>query len=416
MSGTGRLEVLIGSDLYPQADGSGSVVVAGTVIATSDGVTREILVPLGGAAEAKPVELEPGHYVVQATLPSGRVLCTAVEVAAGGTARVELAAYGSPHETHAFQYAMGNLQTSAGYERANPRPLYSPHRELLFDSSPLWAPASVRHLVAPAAPGYAALNAAPSLHALADSVVLPLPGTPVGDPVPSGDTITELYRFGAPGGASPAERHYLTIAAEGTAHLATLPVPWIGMDGTGCTVEVMLNRGLRPVAGPVTVTVWDARLGGGLAYLGTGALMQAATVFRDVQAMLLEKASNPLAAAAAAYVLVGTEGTGTLQPWDPWLENLAAWFPSLADGLILCAARRLRTAGSEAAAEAVKPLLAEAFGRGLPAYTLGLVWLADLLAEFPEDPDFARMHQEVRRLSWRVDMHEPFVVIKFEGE
>ncbi|WP_345600491.1 hypothetical protein, partial [Thermocatellispora tengchongensis] len=71
---------------------------------------------------------------------------------------------------------------------------------------------------------------------------------------------------------------------------------------------------------------------------------------------------------------------------------------------------------SAAEAEALKPLLAEAFGRGLPAYTLGLVWLADLLAEFPEDPGCVRMHQQVRRLSWRADMREPFVVLKFEGE
>ena len=48
----------------------------------------------------------------------------------------------------------------------------------------------------------------------------------------------------------------------------------------------------------------------------------------------------------------------------------------------------------------------------MPVYTLGLTWLIDGLSVFPDDPDCAAALQQVRQLCWRVDMREPFVVLR----
>jgi hypothetical protein len=41
-----------------------------------------------------------------------------------------------------------------------------------------------------------------------------------------------------------------------------------------------------------------------------------------------------------------------------------------------------------------------------------LTWLIDGLSAFPEDPACVAALQQVRQLCWRVDMREPFVVLR----
>jgi hypothetical protein len=162
----------------------------------------------------------------------------------------------------------------------------------------------------------------------------------------------------------------------------------------------------------IGVAVRDPAIGAGLAYLANGALSHAATLFEDVLAMLYGQVQNPLAAAAAGYVLAGTEITQDPTEWDSWIENLHDWFPSMSDGSILWAVRSLRTARSDDDVERARNRLLEAFARGLPIFTLGLSWLVDALSEFPDDERCRAALDQVRRLSWRVDMREPFVVIR----
>ena len=78
--------------------------------------------------------------------------------------------------------------------------------------------------------------------------------------------------------------------------------------------------------------------------------------------------------------------------------------------------RRLRTARTDEDVELARHALVEAYDRGIPFYTLGLSWLVDGLAEFPHDEDCARRREELRRLCWRVDMREPFVIVRMDAD
>ncbi|MFE6853296.1 hypothetical protein ACFVDH_21210, partial [Streptomyces sp. NPDC057674] len=248
-------------------------------------------------------------------------------------------------------------------------------------------------------------------------------------PVPAdhGADVTPLYRFGpdgpvaaagadepvrAPGDPVPAagsggpvgERQFLVVEAAGAVRLVTLPLPW----GTS-EVEVLVNLRQSPTGSAVAVTVRDPRLGAGLAYMAQGALDTAAQLFTDVGRTLDSDPANPLAATAGSYVLLGTDHRSEETYWDPWLRVLADRYPWLSDGAILRAVRLLRRPGADL--QEARNGLINAFDRGIPFYTLGLTWLADGLAAFPRDPKCASRLDQVRRLSWLVDMREPFLIL-----
>jgi hypothetical protein len=192
----------------------------------------------------------------------------------------------------------------------------------------------------------------------------------------------------------------------------TLPTPWNDSRGISSVVEVLVNLTQSPNGSAIGVTVRDPAIGAGLAYMATGALAKAARVFQDVQGMLQDKLNNPFSAAAGAYVLIGTEIANEPRRWDGWLDNLRSFFPQYSDGSVLWASRRLRTAQSADEIGLARQGFIEACERGLPIFTLGLSWLVDGLSQFPEDQECAMWLQRVRRVAWRVDMRQPFVVLR----
>jgi hypothetical protein len=205
---------------------------------------------------------------------------------------------------------------------------------------------------------------------------------------------------------------YVTASAPDATYLVTVPWPWQDSGGRRIPVELLLNLRQSPTGSAVSVAVRDPVFGGGLGYVSSGSLEKAAAVFTDVESMLYSKVRNPLGAAAGGYVLIGTETSGEPQRWDPWLGNLREWFPQLSDCIILWGARRLHTAREQSHLDEARSALLEGYQRGLPVYTLGLTWLIDGLSAFPEDPGCAAALQQVRQLCWRVDMREPFVILR----
>ena len=228
------------------------------------------------------------------------------------------------------------------------------------------------------------------------------------------DSFTQLFRFGGPdsGPAPSAGRQFLIAEAPAETYLVTLPMPWNDPRGNNSVVEVLVNLAQSPNGSPIGVTVSDPVIGAGLAYMATGALTKAATVFQNVQAMLHDKLINPFSAAAGAYILIGTEMDNAPRTWDPWLDNLRKWFPQYSDGSVLWASRRLRTAQSEDEIGLARKGFIEACERGLPIFTLGLSWLVDGLSQFPENEECATWLERVRRVAWRADMRQPFVVLR----
>jgi hypothetical protein len=423
-----ELQVRINALTY-EGDLDRGAQIAGNIYATGGGgqSRRDVRFPAGTqSVPPATFDVAAGHYVVEAILPSGMVLSEQAQVDAGGAVLVELDAADSPYESYAWQYLVGNVETSAAYHSDDtvPVPRSVGSRYEPTDVAAIGAPPRVFWCAGDADDG---VGFSPLLD-LADSdpagLFYRFTNSPWVDelqwlegPAVS-DGMTNLYRFDSSGppsvlSLSTRRRRFLLVEAESDQFVVTLPTPWIDVrHGLDAVVEVIVNARQSPMGNRIGVAVRDPAIGAGLAYLASGALSHAATLFEDVLGMLYDKVQNPPAAAAAGYVLVGTEITQDQTQWDPWIENLHNWFPWMSDGAILRAVRSLRTARSDADVDEARNRLLEAFDRGLPIFTLGLSWLVDALSEFPDDEACSAALDQVRRLSWRVDMREPFVVLR----
>ncbi|MEU6883141.1 hypothetical protein [Streptomyces sp. NPDC046712] len=431
MSATLAVSLLLSDYENDLADGA--VIVGDIYPADPQGVTRtNILIPCGDAPTPKEYEVPAGRYVVSARLPSGIVLSAEAEAREGPPTPVRLNMVDSPYESHSWQYLLGNIERNRVYHDSS-------------SEIPLAESRGSRSMVAPApgpdgvipesAPDQSAVvtwvgDSTPPSWSFASMLALDKDRTggpvapeiargPVGVlPRPEfGDAISPLYRFGPDGPVgAPAgpvgERQFLIVETAMSTRLVTLPLPW----GTS-QVEVLVNLRQSPTGSAVAVAVRDPAVGAGLAYMAQGALDTAAQLFSDVEGLLYSKFENPIAAAAGAYVLLGTDHTEGETYWDPWLERLREGFTWLSDGAILRGMRLLRRARSTADRLTARDVLIEAFDRGIPYYTLGLAWLIDGLSAFPDDFECVRRLDQARRLSWLADMREPFLILDLrEGD
>lgn len=125
-----------------------------------------------------------------------------------------------------------------------------------------------------------------------------------------------------------------------------------------------------------------------LGYLRSGQVESAQEVSRSWQAqkLLEQKVKNPTLAAVAGYFLL------SLQHLDDvhriWAHNLADWIKWLPDGAIIDAQYLLR-GNKEQDYAIARDRLIEATVRGLPVYTRGLRLLRDGLALFEDDERYA---------------------------
>ena len=431
---TGRLHVRL--ECYSGGSDPGLLTtVVGNVYALTPGnpSQRQVALPLGWETPPTVFDLPAGRYLVEASLPSGQILSEYVGVRDGQDVTVQLDLTESPYESHTMQYLVGNIEPSRVYHGRESYPMpnslgsrgFTRHDPRTDDPNAAQPQAQVAMLPRgePAPLSFEKLNGLRESRPLdaARSVedLLGGPGKPAAMLPSDGDLLSPIFRLDArtmenmPDFLGDAHLYqYLTATAPDDAYLITVPWPWRGSRGSTIAIEVLLNLRQSPTGSAVSVAVRDPAVGAGLGYLSSGSLEKAAVVLTDIESMLYSKVSNPLAAAAGGYVLIGTESSGKPQQWDKWLANLREWFPYLSDGAILWGARRLRTAKTQSQVDEARHALLEGYGRGLPVYTLGLTWLIDGLSVFPDDPECAAALQQVRQLCWRVDMREPFVVLR----
>ncbi|MGW7368677.1 hypothetical protein ACWGI8_35930 [Streptomyces sp. NPDC054841] len=422
MTATAILSVNVTVLTYEHDLAGGARIVGNIYPADASGAgLRNVVFPCGPGVRPARYEVEPGRYVVSATLPSGVVLSEDAEAREGEETPVVLDASESPYETHAWQYLMGNIESRPVYhgpvtapvprstgsrcigtglqQEAAPAPGRSVKATWISDATPeSWTFEAMNALVAEPTDASIADEVAAAPH-----YVLPRPDET--------DGTSHLFRFGGtkltgPVGWPTGRRQFLLVEMADTAHLATLPVPW-----GSARVEILVNARQSPTGSPVAVTVRDRAVGAGLAYMARGALDLAAALFTDVESMLFGERRNRLAATAGAYVLVGTDLADGPRPWDPLLVSLRERYPWMSDGSVLWAVRQLRRATTQTDRDTARAGLIEAYDRGVPLYTLGLSWLIDGLSEFPDDPECVRRLGRARQLSWRVDMREPFVIV-----
>jgi hypothetical protein len=408
-------------------DVSGGAKVVGNIYPTdgTGAAQRGVLFPCGASAKPARYAVEPGRYLVTATLPSGVVLTKDAEAREGTDTHVTLRTARSPYASHSWQYLMGNIESYRDYHDGEAIPV--PRSQ--GSRSGVWEWDSVVE------PGHAAWIGDPKTTSRQFATMLDLAEKPSRRPVvfdiarsaphsvPSldlGDAASRLYRFGPDGpvdergeptiNGAAGPRQFLIVTLAGNDYVVTLPAPW----GTA-QIEVLVNERQSPTGSAVSVTVRDNRVGPALGYMVRGAFDAAATLVHDAEAMLYDELTNPLAAMAGAYVLIGSELTDRPHRWDPWLSRLRHEFDWMSDGSLLWAMRHLRRAHTETERQAARDALVEAFDRGVPVFTLGLSRLIHGLSEFPDDPECATRLEQARRLSWRVDTREPFVVVSLHG-
>jgi hypothetical protein len=404
----------------------GAKVVGNIYPADGGGIAhRNVLFPCGASAAPARYEVDPGRYLVTATLPSGVLLTKDAEAREGADTSVTLRTAPSPYESHSWQYLMGNIESYGAYHDGEAVPV--PRSK--------GSNSGVREWASVIEPGHAAWIGEPKATSWQFASMLTLAEEPPQRPVvfdiahsaphsvPSlalGDAAARLYRFGPHG---PVDEHgeptlcgptgprqFLVVSLAGSEYVVTLPAPW-----GSAQIEVLVNERQSPTGSAASVTVRDSRVGPALGYMVRGAFDSAATLVKDAESMLYDKMTNPLAAVAGAYVLVGSELSERRRRWDPWLSRLRHDFHWMSDGSLLWAMRQLRRAHTEAEREGARDALVEAFDRGVPVFTLGLSRLIHGLSEFPDDAECADRLDQARRLSWRVDMREPFVIVALHG-
>jgi len=170
-----------------------------------------------------------------------------------------------------------------------------------------------------------------------------------------------------------------------------------------------------------TVLVEDWRWAGLLGFLGArnmevGVKLLDSGMERTVVDTIWGKVRNPLAAAAGALIAVSAASPEIDKVWDPWLHNLANWFPTLPDGAIILARRLLTRARSAKELAEARHWFTEGFRRGVPCYSLSVDWLARGLESLPgEDHELLQMQATARRLANRVDSGLTFTVARIDA-
>lgn len=404
------------------------------------GKQRSIEIPAGDGVEPYMYRVEPGRYLVELTMPSGRVFDQATTCTELEPGSVEFDLYDSPHETHAWQYLSGNVESQAGYwdDRVqDTAAITSPwveQTQKVTDRDTRFSHDDRGDAVEPPPRSSEPFRRTPTVGWLTDvgSDVLayealastPLPDDPglgaLGSQIPIDhtvqDTYTQLYRFRdgpLPQGPPPTgNRAGAAVEGGGSLFYATIPDPWIDVrTGDQVLIELLVDGRPAPPGSPVSVAVRDPTTGSGLAYLAHGSLAEARRIIGRVDDLLFQKIANPVAAAAGGYVLVGTDRSREAPAWHSWIANLKNWFDWLPDGAILDATLKLRRALTSEDRDEARTAFDEAYERGLPFYSLGLHWLVDGLSQFDDD-EAGRKAAIVRKVAWRVDMGQPFVVLR----
>jgi len=426
-------------------------------------------------SQSRSVDVQAGRYRVEVVLPTGEILSEIVRVAKDKEEPVVLTGLSSPHEWLGWQYLMGNVSAakSPRPRRAPTRTrALAPKRFTARASKakkqperPAGAKArgakrtpTVRPaIVLRSSPAQVAFNAfrtsvartAPNIkvdrpiHWLAQPwpmllgpewlLLAQVAGAPHGTmldlnsgepPRPlapiTNDPERAVFRVthgaSASSSAMPLQstlpRDYIVAESQGTLELLSLPTPWLVVStGREAVIEIIVQQVPRAGEFASSIAVRDERLGLLLGYLSSGALTTATQIAEGARDMLFMKVTNPLAAAAGGYALIGTETDASPKEWHQWIQNLMKWNPHLPDGAIQWAMLQMRRGPSQSKEACIA--FKAACQRGLPYYSLGLRWLLDGLERFgSRDTEAATMACAVRAIASRMHQQSPFTILR----
>lgn len=374
---------------------------------------KQVVVALQGRT---PVEVRPGDHLVTLRTPDGMVQTQNVTVRQDEVLEAHFAMPASPHEWLEMATVTGALPeaifTTAAIE-GEPAPGGVIWREMA-SAGPIafWPPLET------AIAGTVGLDLQP--HPLPD------PGLAIIDEIDDGrlDRLgladAEHERFMAHDNGLRARPLFGSIAIGGRKELVVLPS--LGERGAGTQggwrPHLLVDHQAPLEKALTTIVVEDRVWGGLLGFLGSrdieagsrllaGGLTEAAVIAME------EKLSNPLAALAGALVAVAAASPDLDRHWDPWLRNLAQWFPGIPDGPVILGRRLLTRARNADQIVAARQCFLQGFERGVPIYSLTIDWLARGLESLPgEDAELTQRRLAARRLANRIDPGQIFTVIR----
>jgi hypothetical protein len=427
---------------------------------------RGLVLPIGdpgGPFEPLTVAVEPGRYLVQATLPSGEVLTEEIDATGPEMVSVNLVSEESPHEW------LGKLQALGGVPSWRMRKA----RRSILGVAPVARPLDVHVLWFEAVTSKARINdwlklsstvSEQDLKLLFGSLkktgrlksvfanddyekfeIADIPAADAGGIPPV--SLKALLGTENPSGRS---RHYLALEDDtGIRGLAVLPLPWPYSNqndsraGQQMPVQIVLREpapGSCFAESPVQpyISVDDPDVGALLGFLGRLDLQSAGSILVQAAQWLYEKVMNPLAAAAGGYILLAAGGLRGVESdeWKDWVKNLANWFEWLPDGSIQLAWLKLNSISPEdeaavtqektieAIVEEARELLLRALGAGVPLYSNGVRLLVDALTLVANHEEYRGKHETAegnvtaralmlaRWLSRRTDPSQPFTAIR----
>jgi len=429
---------------------------------------RNIEIPAGDDFNKwQTVSLPSGSYELQVSLPSGELLTKDIEIPSDAAESIDVAVESpSPHEWLAYQHFMGNVHNRTRRVRTRDEKLEtftmkieeSVRKNINWSYEKLAEPgisANESSAGAPLDSGELATSMGEQItpsdfdvtqvnSAVGDSLwqilvdAIQVNDTPYGtsnrlsielnpshlsiDITPYiDDEFVETYRFTLDGplkmgdastntrsawdGAIP-ERAFILISNEETAKLICAPLPWFDLSSglTNTAFEMISPRGDVDV----TTAIRDTELGSIIGYLTQNSFANARKLVDNAEGMLFHKFSNPIGAAAGAYVMLSTEtqrpNHATDADWHRWVENLYLNFPWIPDGAIAYSTLKLNHQTEDSHVEEALNGLIEAYNRGIPFYSIGMRWLLDGLTAFAEDDTFIDRHDEIKECLRKVSI------------
>ena len=353
--------------LEPNAFGHGAVIAC-NVISEAARTIQSVPVSAGSSAA---VEVDEGHYVVQAMLPTGETVTRTAHVDAGGNARVEI---GRPGEGV-------KVQARRAPQPRHPRPGKRDSGEAVRDLTS--DDARRRDDVTDGEDGMSAEEIAGVIEGLGEKASLHLvePSRMSGSRYPvwvglwRGKEYVpwELKDIQKEPGAATFEIPRNTADA---IHVAPLQgasrIAWLAPSGGG-VVTMRRTRGHGFDDGVrVDVTSPSAMAAAIASYLAAGQVDAAGTLAPTVVArarqMFKGKLRDPDGAAVASYFLLRVGQQESLKDWP---ANFAEWFPDLPDAAVIHAWQLLRRPGVPDRDLALERLR-DAVLAGIPRYTEGL--------------------------------------------
>lgn len=202
--------------------------------------------------------------------------------------------------------------------------------------------------------------------------------------------------------------------------VVSLPAPWRSIaDGMVSPIDVLTDAKVTGRAA-TSVAIHDQRLDGLLSYLDQGRISAVRPLVEQldhaglIQHVIMEKAQNPLAACAAAYVGLALFDPDEQERWDSWLPNIMTRFPWIPDGGIVHARRIMLRPRDASESSSVMAALTSAFQAGVPYYSAGLQLLREMLERLAVNrPEAAAMLSDVAPVAARADPRQLFTTLRY---